>query len=315
MVIDAVTDRLFGQPYDRDGQIAASGAVLEPVVSASAARNHFSAANRLRPRAAKSSDASSRSNSSNVADARVRQMWSPRLRLLRHDRSPMRCAASCCRVGGRFRELIVSGGGANNPTLMAMLANELRPLHLTIRASDEFGLPSEAKEAVAFALLAYETWHHRPSNVPSATGARAPGDPGEDLVCVTGIRKNCHPERRWRRAPRRNESRGLRLLFAGVNDNPGSRLCCSPPLRFPAQQARPQHAGNDHREQPNQSRSARRSGRAIGAYRRAHLRRPAYPRRALRRAPGTGRTLGHSRSADLRLPPASRRQVSRRPRR
>jgi anhydro-N-acetylmuramic acid kinase len=55
-----------------------------------------------------------------------------------------------------------------------MLANELRPLHLTIRASDEFGLPSAAKEAAAFALMAYETWNHRPANIPSATGARRP---------------------------------------------------------------------------------------------------------------------------------------------
>jgi anhydro-N-acetylmuramic acid kinase len=75
---------------------------------------------------------------------------------------------------GRFRECIVSGGGAKNPTLMAMLANELRPLGLQIRSSDEFGLPAEAKEAAAFALLAYETWHHRPSNVPAATGAKRP---------------------------------------------------------------------------------------------------------------------------------------------
>ena len=66
----------------------------------------------------------------------------------------------------------MSGGGSKNPTLLALLANELAPANISLRLSDEFGLPSEAKEAVAFALLAYETWNHRPSNVPSATGAK-----------------------------------------------------------------------------------------------------------------------------------------------
>jgi anhydro-N-acetylmuramic acid kinase len=72
---------------------------------------------------------------------------------------------------GNFREVIVSGGGARNPTLLAMLANELSQLGLALRLSAEFGLPSQAKEAVAFALLAHETWQRRPSNVASATGA------------------------------------------------------------------------------------------------------------------------------------------------
>jgi anhydro-N-acetylmuramic acid kinase len=68
--------------------------------------------------------------------------------------------------------MIVSGGGVNNPTLMAMLRNEIASLGIELHFSDEFGLPAEAKEAVAFALLAHETWHRRPSNVPSATGAK-----------------------------------------------------------------------------------------------------------------------------------------------
>lgn len=69
-------------------------------------------------------------------------------------------------------EIIVSGGGALNPTLMDMLRDELVPARLI--PSDELGLPSEAKEAAAFALLAYETWHNRPASLPSATGARHP---------------------------------------------------------------------------------------------------------------------------------------------
>jgi anhydro-N-acetylmuramic acid kinase len=67
-------------------------------------------------------------------------------------------------------EVIVSGGGALNPTLMGMLCDELLPAHVI--TSDDLGLPAEAKEAVAFAVLAYETWHGRPGNLPAATGAR-----------------------------------------------------------------------------------------------------------------------------------------------
>jgi anhydro-N-acetylmuramic acid kinase len=52
---------------------------------------------------------------------------------------------------------------------MRMLEERLAPARLTTHAA--FGLPDDAKEAVAFALLAYETLNGRPANVPSATGA------------------------------------------------------------------------------------------------------------------------------------------------
>jgi anhydro-N-acetylmuramic acid kinase len=71
---------------------------------------------------------------------------------------------------GQFHELIVSGGGAANPLIMLHLSALLPDLRLHL--SDEFGVPSAAKEAFAFAILAYETWHGRASSLPSATGAK-----------------------------------------------------------------------------------------------------------------------------------------------
>jgi anhydro-N-acetylmuramic acid kinase len=68
-------------------------------------------------------------------------------------------------------DYIVSGGGARNATLMAMLAQRLEPLGCGLASSETFGLPAEAKEAAAFALLAWQTWHRLPGNVPAATGA------------------------------------------------------------------------------------------------------------------------------------------------
>ncbi len=173
MLIDAVTDRLFNRPYDRDGRIAATGTVLDSAISdilrqpffrsrppKTAGREEFGRefAQQFIKRCGRASKpdvvaTATALTARSIADALSRFVLSGR---------------------GAFREFVVSGGGANNPTLLAMLANELRPLNLIIRASDEFGLPSEAKEAAAFALMAYQTWNHRPSNIPSATGAKRP---------------------------------------------------------------------------------------------------------------------------------------------
>jgi anhydro-N-acetylmuramic acid kinase len=95
----------------------------------------------------------------------------------------------------KIAQLIVSGGGAKNPLILAQLsaalngpvAADFRSLPATPQArtistsskievllSSELNVPTEAKEAFAFALMAYETFHHRPSNLPSATGAKGP---------------------------------------------------------------------------------------------------------------------------------------------
>ena len=67
-------------------------------------------------------------------------------------------------------EVILCGGGARNPTLVATLGCELSPARVVLM--DSFGIPVEAKEAVSFALLAVRTLLGQPGNVPSATGAR-----------------------------------------------------------------------------------------------------------------------------------------------
>jgi anhydro-N-acetylmuramic acid kinase len=72
----------------------------------------------------------------------------------------------------KIRQLIVSGGGAKNPLLLVQLSAALNGVE--ILSSSNFGIPEDAKEAFAFSLLAYETFHRRASNLPSATGAHAP---------------------------------------------------------------------------------------------------------------------------------------------
>ncbi|MFF3563556.1 anhydro-N-acetylmuramic acid kinase [Streptomyces sp. NPDC002574] len=77
--------------------------------------------------------------------------------------------ADACRAHG-VTELVVSGGGVRNPVLMAMIAEELPGVPL--RPSDDLGLPSDAKEALAFAVLGLLTVNGLPGALPSGTGAR-----------------------------------------------------------------------------------------------------------------------------------------------
>ena len=173
MLIDAVTDQLFGKVFDRDGRIAGSGAVLDPVISEVMRGSFF----RRKPPKTAGREEFGRE----FAQDFVRRCGRVDKRDIVSTATAL-TARSIADALRRFvihrtvsyRDFIVSGGGASNPTLMAMLANELRPLGLQIRSSDEFGLPSEAKEAAAFALLAFQTWNRKPSNVPSATGAKRP---------------------------------------------------------------------------------------------------------------------------------------------
>jgi anhydro-N-acetylmuramic acid kinase len=80
---------------------------------------------------------------------------------------------------GPLDTVILGGGGARNPELMRRLEVALAPARVC--DLEAFGVNSEAKEAVAFAVMGYETLRGRPSNVPSATGASRPAVQGK--VC------------------------------------------------------------------------------------------------------------------------------------
>jgi anhydro-N-acetylmuramic acid kinase len=174
MVMDAVTERLLGKTFDRGGKIAASGTVIESAVGQMLQRKFF----RTKPPKTAGREEFGREFVIEFlracGRARKQDVVATATALTaRSIAEAVRRFVLARPIGEKaFQEMILSGGGARNATLVGMLAERLAPLGVQLRFSDELGLPSEAKESVAFAVMAYETWHRRSSNVPSATGAK-----------------------------------------------------------------------------------------------------------------------------------------------
>ena len=171
MVIDALTDRLTASPFDRDGHLAARGEIVDKVLNWALSAPFF----KKKPPKTAGREEFGREFAAEFlhrcAGARKEDVIATATALTaRSILDALQRFAPITKA--KVAELIVSGGGAKNPTLMRMLARNA--MGLKLRTADEFGLPSEAKEAVAFALLAYQTWQRRPSNIPSATGAQHP---------------------------------------------------------------------------------------------------------------------------------------------
>ncbi len=176
MVIDALAQLLYDKPFDRNGAIAARGAVLSAALKEELRHPYF----RIKPPRTAGREQFGREFAAQFLAA------CKRVSKKREDALATATALTAesiaqsyqkyvlPRMSGNDVDYIVSGGGAHNQTLMSMLARRLCPLGCTLATSTEFGLPSEAKEAAAFALLAWQTWHRLPGNVPSATGAARP---------------------------------------------------------------------------------------------------------------------------------------------
>jgi anhydro-N-acetylmuramic acid kinase len=174
MVIDALMQKLFEKPFDHKGRIAANGRVLEPVLEEMLRNRYF----KVKPPKSAGREEFGREYAAAFLSACRSVSRKP------EDAVATATALTAESIARSFRQFvwpvmkdapidyIVSGGGARNATLMKMLAARLEPLGCALAATEAFGLPAEAKEAAAFALLAWGTWEGLPGNVPSATGAK-----------------------------------------------------------------------------------------------------------------------------------------------
>jgi anhydro-N-acetylmuramic acid kinase len=167
MVIDALVALHTGgrQKFDRGGRIAAQGRINRRLLDSLLADPYYS---RKPPKSA------GREQYGAEFIKRLLKSKSPLPDLIATVTALTASAIviGITRFAGACDELIVSGGGAHNPQIMAHLA-AFQP-QVAIATSTDYGVDVDAKEAVAFAILANETWGRRPSNLPSATGARRP---------------------------------------------------------------------------------------------------------------------------------------------
>jgi anhydro-N-acetylmuramic acid kinase len=179
MVIDDCMRRLYEREFDENGAVARTGKVLRDVVEKVLKEEYFSA---LPPKSC------GREQFGEVFVSRLIAMC--RKAGGREDRdedvvatATALTAASVVDAYRRFVwkrvgqaapvspvEFVVAGGGANNGVLMEMLRDRLEPVK--VRMMEELGVPAQAKEGLAFALLAWLSWHGLPGNVPTATGAQ-----------------------------------------------------------------------------------------------------------------------------------------------
>jgi anhydro-N-acetylmuramic acid kinase len=168
MVIDQLVSRITqgGQTYDRDGVIAASGSA-DPKLLAKLLRDKYF---RAKPPKTAGREQYGAEFVSKLLDTELSSEDLIATATALTAESIALGVRNFVTPEMRVDEVFVSGGGTHNPTLMRMLSKAMNPI--PVKESSEVGLDVDAKEAIAFAVMAYETAHQRPSNVPMATGAR-----------------------------------------------------------------------------------------------------------------------------------------------
>jgi anhydro-N-acetylmuramic acid kinase len=173
-MIDALASRISGGRLrmDRDGRLAARGHVKEPLLAKLMQHPYF---RRRPPKSTGREEFGPELLDQIVADARQMKVVDHDLIATVTALTARSIADACSRFilpRGPVEQLIVTGGGAQNPTLMRMLTAELPNIEVITGA--DVGVDGDALEAVAFAILGYQMLRGRQGNIPSVTGARAP---------------------------------------------------------------------------------------------------------------------------------------------
>jgi anhydro-N-acetylmuramic acid kinase len=180
MVIDRCMTELFGKKFDRGGSVARRGRVLREVVARLLRERYFSA---LPPKSCGREEFGAafaaglvgmcREAGGTDADCVATATALTAESVLAAYRGFLWAHAGAAAPVAKV-ELCVAGGGAKNRTLMGMLRQGFAAIGVRVRLMEELGVPAQAKEGVAFALLAWLTWNGMTANVPAATGAARP---------------------------------------------------------------------------------------------------------------------------------------------
>ncbi|MEU7614514.1 anhydro-N-acetylmuramic acid kinase [Micromonospora rifamycinica] len=164
-LLDAAARRFLDQPCDVDGVRAAAGRVHPGLLALLLAEPYYAAA--------PPKSTGKELFHPGYLDDRLAALAEP---VARDDvfatvtELTARTVAAAC-DGHGVTEVVAAGGGVRNPTLWGRLA-ALGAGRWELRTTDELGVPTQAKEAYAFALLGWLSWHGLPGAVPSVTGAR-----------------------------------------------------------------------------------------------------------------------------------------------
>lgn len=176
MVIDCLVRRFTGgrSQYDAGGRLAAKGRVLESILEQALSDPFFA---RRPPKSAgreQFGEDFAAAYFLGSADVRFEDLVRTATELTARTVAAAleRFVFGKLTPGRRLHRLVVSGGGTHNRVLMRRLGDLLPSLAL--HRSDDFGLPSDAKEAIAFAVLGDRTLRGLPGNLPSVTGAKRP---------------------------------------------------------------------------------------------------------------------------------------------